>query len=170
MVFYFISPKTEEVLSINPSANVFVVGDFNIHHKDWLSYSGGSDGPGELWYNFSILSDPSQMVNVPTWIPDCHSHSPGLLDLFLSSSASICSTMAFPPLGNSDHIVVLASIDFQSNSKWDAYCDYSCACWGVFVIISVMFHGKISLSLVLLLLLVNFMSGFRLELMYVSLI
>ena len=33
-----------------------------------------------------------------------------------------------------------------------------------------MFHGRISLNLVLLLLLVNFVSGFRLELMYISLI
>ena len=40
----------------------------------------------------------------------------------------------------------------------------------VFVIISEMFHGKISLNSVLLLLLVNFVSGFRLELMYISLI
>ena len=39
----------------------------------------------------------------------------------------------------------------------------------VFVIIWEMFHGKISLNSVLLLLLVNFVSGFRLELMYVSL-
>ena len=38
----------DEVLSINPSANVFVFGDFNIHHKDWLTYSGGTDWPGEL--------------------------------------------------------------------------------------------------------------------------
>ena len=34
------------------------------------------------------------MVNFPTRIPDCDSHSPALLDLFLSSDASICSTMA----------------------------------------------------------------------------
>ena len=40
----------------------------------------------------------------------------------------------------------------------------------VFVIISEMFHGSISLNLVLLLLLVNFVSGFRLELMYMYLI
>ena len=40
----------------------------------------------------------------------------------------------------------------------------------VFVIIREMFHGKISLNLVLVLLLVNFMSGFRLELIYISLI
>ena len=40
----------------------------------------------------------------------------------------------------------------------------------VFVIIWGIFHGRISLNSVLLLLLVNFMSGFRLELMYISVI
>ena len=57
------------------------------------------------------------MVNFPTQIPDCDSHSPALLDLFLSSDTSICSAMAFPPLGNSDHTVVSVSIDFPSNSQ-----------------------------------------------------
>ena len=57
------------------------------------------------------------MVNFPNWIPDCDSHSLALLDLFLSSDASICPTMAFPPLGNSDHVAVAVSIDFQSNSQ-----------------------------------------------------
>ena len=45
MVFDSISSNIDEVLSINPSANVFVFGDFNIHHKDWLTYSGGTDRP-----------------------------------------------------------------------------------------------------------------------------
>ena len=59
--------------------------------------------------------------------------SPALLDLFLSSDASICSTMAFPQLGNSDHVVSV-SIDFPSNSQRDApfhriAYDYSCADW-----------------------------------------
>ena len=72
------------------------------------------------------------MVNFPTRIPDCDSHSPALLDLFISSDASICSTMAFPPLENSDHVVVSVSIDFLSNSQWGTpfHCiayDYSCA-------------------------------------------
>ena len=78
------------------------LGDFNVHHKDWLSYSSGTDQPGELCYNFSISNDLTQMVNFPTWISDCDSHSPALLDLFLSSDASFCSAMAFAPLGNSD--------------------------------------------------------------------
>ena len=67
-------------------------------------------------YNFSISNDPTHMVNFPTRIPDCFSHSPALLDLFISSDASVCSTMAFPPLGNSDHVVVSVSIDFPTNS------------------------------------------------------
>ena len=42
--------------------------------------------------------------------------------------------MAFPLLGNSDHVFVSVSIDFSSNSQWDAsfHCiayDYSCADW-----------------------------------------
>ena len=119
MVFYSFSSKIDEVFSISPSAE-FVFGNFNIHHKDWLTYSGGTDRPGELCYNFSISNDLTQMVNFPTRIPDCDSHSPALLDLFLSSDASICSTMAFPPLRNSDHVVVSVSIDFPINSQWDA--------------------------------------------------
>ena len=46
------------------------------------------------------------MVNFPTRIPNYDSHSPAVLDLFISSGPSICSTMAFPQLGNSDHVVV----------------------------------------------------------------
>ena len=55
---------------------------------------------------------------------------PAVLDLFISSDVSICSTIAFSPLGNSDHVVVSVSIDFPINSKQDApfHCvayDYS---------------------------------------------
>ena len=118
-VFDSISSNIDEVFSINPSANMFVFGDFNVHHKGWLTYSGGTDRPDELCYNFSISNDLIQIVNFPTRIPDCDFHSPAPLDLFLSSDASICSTMAFLPLGNSDHVVVSVSINFPINSKQD---------------------------------------------------
>ena len=53
---------------------------------------------------------------------------------FLSSDTSICSTMASPPLRYSDHVAVLISINFPSNSQWNALFyliayDYSCADW-----------------------------------------
>ena len=74
------------------------------------------------------------MVNFLTWIPGCDVPSPALLDLFFLSDTSICFTMAFPSLVNSDHVVVSFSIDFPSNSKQDALfhyiaCDYSCSDW-----------------------------------------
>ena len=74
------------------------------------------------------------MVNFPTCIPDCDSDGPALLDLLLTANASTCSTMAFLPLGNSDHVVVSISIDFPSSFQRDALFhriayDYSRADW-----------------------------------------
>ena len=72
------------------------------------------------------------MVNFPTPIPDCESHSPAFL--FLSSNTSICTTAAFPSLGNSDHVADSFSTDFPSYLQQDApfHCiayDYSPADW-----------------------------------------
>ena len=70
-VFDSISFNIDEVLLINPSANVFVFGDFNVHHKDWLTYSGGTGRSGELCYNFSLSNVLIQMADFPTTrIPD----------------------------------------------------------------------------------------------------
>ena len=94
--FNSISSNLDEVLSISISVNVFAFRDFNIHHKDGLTYSGGTDRPGELCY-FSISNNVTWMANFPTQVPDC-------------------STMAaFPPLGNSHYIVILVTIDFPLN-------------------------------------------------------
>ena len=57
-VFDSISSNIDEVLSINPSANVFVFEDINVQHKDWLTYSGGTDRLGEL--SFQII--------LPRWL------------------------------------------------------------------------------------------------------
>ena len=67
---------------------MFVFGDFNVHHKDWPTYSDGTDRPGDL----------TQIVNFPTQIPECDSQSLAHFNFFLSSDTSICSTMTFPPL------------------------------------------------------------------------
>ena len=133
-VFDSISCNINEVLAINPSGNVFVFGDFNVNHKDLLTYSGGTDQSGERGYNFSISNVLTQMVNIPTRIPDCDCHSPALLHFFLSSDTTICFATDFPPLGNFDHVVVSVSIDFPSNSQQDApfhriTYDYSHADW-----------------------------------------
>ena len=117
------------------------------------------------------------MAKFPTWFPDYDCPSPALLDVFVSSNPSICSTVTFSSMGNSDHVAVSVFIDFVSISKQDvpyystAY-DYSRANWdGLFDgLFREMFHGKIYINVVLVLLVLNFVSGSRLELMYISLI
>ena len=102
------------------------------------------------------------MVSFPTQIPNCDSCSFSFG--FLSFDASICSAMTFALLGNS-YLVVSVSIDFLLNSKRDALFDHK-----VFVIMREIFYGRKTLNWVLLLLLVFFVSGLRLELIYISLI
>ena len=79
--------------------------------------SSGTERPCELCFNFCISNDFTQMSNFPTRISDCDSHSPAFRDSFLSSDASISSTMAFPPLGNSYQNVVSAFIYFLLKTK-----------------------------------------------------
>ena len=108
------------------------------------------------------------------WPPDSDSHSPALLNLFLSSDATVCSTVAFPPLGISDYLVVSVSIYFPSNLKrgtlfhFIAY-DYSCVDWdGLFSHLRDVPWEDI-FKLGALMLLVNFVCGFKLELTCISL-
>ena len=76
-----IASNIGEIISINPSANVFAFGDFHFHHKDSLTYFRGTDGPGEPSWIFSISNDLTQMVNFPTRIAECYPRSPALLEL-----------------------------------------------------------------------------------------
>ena len=104
---------------------------------------------------------------------NCDSTRPSLLLLFISSDASICCTIVFPPLRNSDRVAVYVSIDFPWNSQQDAQFHWMTSLvpiGTVFAIIWEMFCGEIYLNSVLLLLLVNFVSEFRLELLYILLI
>ena len=80
--------------------------------------------------------------------------------------------MALPPLGNSDHVVFSVSIDFPISSKQDALYhalfDYSHADWdGLRDHLRDVPREDIFKPLKIS---SNFVSGFRLELMYISLI
>ena len=41
-VFDSFSSNIDEALLINPSINIFVFGDFNVYHMDWVICSGGT--------------------------------------------------------------------------------------------------------------------------------
>ena len=88
---------------------------FNIHHKDWLNHSGrtGRSGRSQTnllrWLAFLLRSLIVILTVLLFWIS-------------FSSDTSICSTLAFPALGNSDHVVISVPIVFPLNLQWDAPC------------------------------------------------
>ena len=54
----------------------------SIIHKDWLTYCGGTDRPGQkifsghkLCHNFSISDDLTQMINHSWTPPPPHTHT-----------------------------------------------------------------------------------------------
>ena len=101
---------------------MFVFGDFSIHHKNWLTYSGGTDTSGELCYIFSISHDLTQMVNcLFFWIS------------FFFSDTSTCSKMTFPRWETLIMLLSQFTLNFcQSHkrmSSFTAYLDYSCVDW-----------------------------------------
>ena len=53
--FYAIWSNIDEVLSINPSANVFVIAVFNVNHKDRPTYSSGTDRPINFLSQMTLL-------------------------------------------------------------------------------------------------------------------
>ena len=42
-----------------------------MYHKDWLTYSVGTDRPSEFCYDLFISNDLTKMVHFPTQISDC---------------------------------------------------------------------------------------------------
>ena len=69
-VFGAASSTTVMIVLINPSVNPYMFGNFNVCHKNGVTYSSGTDRLVELCYNFSITNDLTRMVKFPTQIPD----------------------------------------------------------------------------------------------------
>ena len=172
-VFDSILSNIDEILSINPSA-VFAFGDFNVHHKDWLNYSGGTDRPGKLCYSFSISNDLNRWL---TFLLESLTVTPTVL-LFWISFFLPTQVFVLQWLSLYREILIMLLSQFPLTFH-NIHSGMSCfiallmtilvLIWMVLVLIREMFHGRISLNSVLLLLLVNFVSGFRLELIYISL-
>ena len=75
--FDYLSSKVEHILSHFPFAEISILGDFNVHHQLWLS-SNFTDQPGEHAFNFAILNDLEQLVQLPTRVPDRLGDTPNI--------------------------------------------------------------------------------------------
>ena len=116
-VINHVADKIDNILTHQPSANICVFGDFNVHHIPWLVHSNHTDVVGIECFNFSVAYNLTQIVSSPTRIPDAPGQFPSLLDLYLTSDPDSSSASVLPPLGKSDHCVVSVSVDFPTKSS-----------------------------------------------------
>ena len=111
--FDYLSSCHESLQSSHPQAEILYIGDFNIHHTEWLN-SSRTDFGGREAYSFSILHELEQIIKQPTRVPDRHDHAPNPLDLFFTSNPLNYSYSIISPLGSSDHCVVSVSTALAS--------------------------------------------------------
>ena len=131
--FRYLMSKVEHITSRFPSAEISILGDFNVHHQLWLS-SNFTDQPGEHAYTFYLTSGLEQLVQHPTRIPDRLGDTPNILDLFFTSNPSAYSVHLFSPLGSSDHRLISAScpiapVPSQDPPKRRCYWHFASARW-----------------------------------------
>src|ERR1700755_2185976 len=108
--FDYLNSKIEHILSSSPFSEIIILGDFNVHHRQWLS-SSSHDTAGERAFHFVIQNDLEQLVQLPTPLGD----ESNILDLFLTSYPSPYNVKLFPPWVSSDDLPISASSSIFSS-------------------------------------------------------
>ena len=94
--------------AVPPSAQVILAGDFNVHNTEWLG-STKTTTAGQRFEEICATHGLIQRVDQPT-------RGKNTLELILSNFPHPVTVQAFPPLGKSDHCVILAEFS-QSQSQ-----------------------------------------------------
>ena len=113
--FDAVSFNIDEVLSINRSANVFVFGDVNIHYKDSLTYSGGTDRLVN-----SVIIFLSQMTSL-SWLTFLRKSQSVALTVLLIWIYFFHLTLVFILQWLSIHweILIMLLFQFSMHRKWN---------------------------------------------------
>src|SRR6201990_2304838 len=98
--FQYLTSTHETVTSSHTNAEVLYLGDFNVHHTEWLGSSHTDTGWKEA-KSFSILNDLEQLIRDPTHIPDHPNQFLNTLDLCFTTSPFRYKCTIFSPIGNS---------------------------------------------------------------------
>ena len=109
--FEYLTSCHESLLPSHPHAEVLYIGDFNVHHTDWLK-STHTDVGGIEAFHFSISNELEQIIKHPTRVPDRHDHAANPLDLFFTSNPQNYTYTVSSPLGSSDHCTVSVTSTF----------------------------------------------------------
>ena len=106
--FNYLTTCHESLQANHPLAEILYIGDFNVHHTEWLN-SSTTDVGGREALSFSHLNDLEQIIKHPTRVPDRLDQTPNTLDLFFTSNPQNYSYSLSSPLGSSDHSLLSVS-------------------------------------------------------------
>ena len=109
--FQYLTSCHERLQTSHPHAEILYLGDFNVHHTEWLS-SHTTDVGGREAFEFSISNEMEQLIKHPTRVPDRHGDRANILDLLLTSNPNFYSYSVESPLGSSDHCLISVSCSF----------------------------------------------------------
>ena len=101
--------------------NLLILGDFNITYPNTTSIHRSSKSGKILINLFESLHPIYQMVNFPT-------RGPNTIDLlFVSKSSLIRNLSSLPPVGSSDHVVIVGALNFNitKTNKWKIYRNFN---------------------------------------------
>jgi len=90
----------------NNGSDTILAGDFNVHNTEWLGSSHTSTA-GQSMEDLCALHGLSQHVRTPT-------RGANVLDLVMSSFCDTIEGTTYPPLGKSDHCVVITDFPLGS--------------------------------------------------------
>ena len=62
-MFEHLSSQVDHINQRYPSAEVIILGDFNVHNKSWLTHSNKTDPKGIMAEHFAISHNLTQLVN-----------------------------------------------------------------------------------------------------------
>ena len=93
-----------DIQELNRKSSFIFVGDLNAHHPEWLKSMWLTHYHGIEAFDFTNLSDCTQLIKVPT-------HKLGnCLDLLLSDVAGVVDHLFDALFGNSDHSSISFSV------------------------------------------------------------
>ncbi|KAK9712063.1 Endonuclease-reverse transcriptase [Popillia japonica] len=112
------SPKEDELLlsALHDASrnldNLVIFSDFNYPSLNWTP--SANDNAASLFMNMFLSTNLVQHINQPTRFR--MNNKPSTLDLIFTSGAYFISSVNFePPIGLSDHLVILATSQMLSN-------------------------------------------------------
>ena len=137
LCFYYFFPKATDFVSFfeyltycheslqikHPHAEVLYIGDFNVHHTDWLQSTHTDEG--ELRLFISLF--PTSWSKLSNILHVRHDHAANSLDLFFTSNPQNYTYTVSSPLGSSDKLYCFSYFIFYSTTTYPSYSASSMA-------------------------------------------